>query len=87
MDSNVNFTDEAVAHAELTSTIFSKYEKNYRWTTPKCLVRDFKKPATANPEDWKIPKMDGAGPGSYDMENSFNKTQNLRDYLISKQTS
>jgi hypothetical protein len=86
MGTNVNFTDEAAAHAELTSGVFSKYDKNYRWTTPRCLVRDFKKPTTAIPEDWKIPKMDGAGPGTYDMEVSFYRTQNMREFLVAKQT-
>lgn len=38
-------------------------------------------------EPWKIPKIDGAGPGSYRASESFDKTQKPKDFLVSKATS
>lgn len=82
---NVNFTDEARHDAELTQLTYIKYDKKYTLTSPRCLVKDIKKPATAG--DWRIAKMDGAGPGSYESPQAFDKTQKPKEYLVSKQTS
>lgn len=70
-DSNVNFTDEATFDSMLTMHTFAKYDKKYVLTTPRVLVKDIKKP-TLDP--WRIPKMDGAGPGSYNSPAAFDKT-------------
>ena len=82
-DSNVNFTDEARFDSQLTERTFIKYDASYKLVSPRCLVKDIKPSAV---EPWKIPKMDGVGPGSYQSPEAFDKTQKPKEFYIHKST-
>ena len=47
-------------------------------------MKDIKKPTTS--QEWRISKVDGPAPGSYDYTQSFDKTQKPKEFLVSKQT-
>ena len=83
-DSNVNFTEEAKQAAQLTQELFHKYDRGYRLVEPRCLTKFFHK--APKQEDWRIPKMDGAGPGTYDSTKAYDKFVSPREFLVSKQT-
>ena len=70
-DSNVNFTEEAKFDSMLTMHTFAKYDLKYALTTPRSPV---KKIISTPLEPWKIQKMDGVGPGSYEFDKAFDKT-------------
>ena len=67
--SNINFTDEAKAHAIDTEKTFGKQECKYDFVSPRLIVPKI----SANPvvDSWRIAKVDGPDPGSYDMIKSF----------------
>jgi hypothetical protein len=50
---------------------FAKYDLKYALTTPRSPV---KKIISTPLEPWKIQKMDGVGPGSYEFDKAFDKT-------------
>ncbi len=68
----------------LTMHTFAKYDLKYALTTPRSPV---KKIISTPLEPWKIQKMDGVGPGSYEFDRAFDKTQKPKEYLIAKNTS
>lgn len=80
----MNFTDEAKHDAQLTQELFHKYDRGYKLVEPRCLTKDFR--AAPKAEDWRIPKMDEVGPGSYDSTKAYDKFISPRDFLVSKQT-
>lgn len=50
-------------------TPFDKYDRKYELTTPRTFTKTIHKVTT--PNTWRIPKMDGPGPGSYDYVKAY----------------
>ena len=73
-DSNVNFTVEAkwysmqTPHAKYPMPEFDKV----LLTKPRVFTKKLEKQKPV--ESWKIPKMDGPAPGSYDTPKAYNST-------------
>ena len=56
-----------------TMTAFAKYDRNYEQVTPRTIHHKIQPPKPFECT-WKIPKMPGPGPCSYNMTESFDKT-------------
>ena len=69
-----SFTEESKWHS--MQTPFAKYDRKFELTTTRPFTKIIHKATSPiSASTWKIPKLDNPGPGSYDYEGAFSKTQ------------
>jgi len=82
--SNINFTEEAKWYS--SQTPHYNTNNNYLLVQPKVREKTIYKPSTAT-SSWKIPKMDGPAPGSYDDQKSYNYVNKKKEFTESNKST
>lgn len=63
--------EEAEEISSPTKDLFGSYNPSYKLTSPRILTKEIK---NVKEENWRIEKVNDAGPGSYNSPSAFDKT-------------